>query len=88
MKKTILFAAVVLATAAAGAAHAKWAVYSRPWCKDPVHGRAPDGGYAWLSEMIIDNTSDPCWRIANGHKAQFNHETGCSYVNPNTGQRS
>lgn len=78
MKRYLLIACAALlvpATALAGT------VYTRAWCKNPAHGRNPQGGYGWISETIVGSSSDECWRFANGHK-QPGHETGCTYVKP------
>ncbi len=68
------------------AAAAQGTVYTRAWCKHPAHGRSASG-YGWISEVFSGRTSEECWRFANGHaQPGTGHSTGCSYVNPNTGE--
>ena len=79
MKRILILTLAVTIPAAALASNVAY----RPWCKNPAHGRSASGGYGWIWGSF--NTSDECWRYANGHKQQ-GHETGCSSVNANTGE--
>jgi hypothetical protein len=79
IKRICIFVAVLAIPAAAIAQNVAY----RPWCKNPAHGRSYSGGYGWIWGTF--NTSDECWRYANGHRQQ-GHETGCSSVKATTGE--
>jgi hypothetical protein len=67
------------------AVFAQGTVYTRAWCKDPVHGRGGTNGagaYPWISGIFIGSTSDECSAFVAQHRQQYGHEAGCSYVTP------